>query len=110
MSKDYKITHTFFIAGAQYHNMYDVLDKLEEGLELILTPEPNNQYDSNAVKIEYVDSDNIHTMLGYVPRKFSSEVCAKFEAGRELSCIITELNAEAKPWNRCEVEIRQLED
>ena len=91
---------SFFIAGVQHHRIKDVLGELAESMELTLVPEPTNQFDPNAVQIEYNG-----TMLGFVPRKFSSEVSAALEVDASLTCAIISLNRSAKPWEMCEVEI-----
>lgn len=114
---NYTITHVFFIAGVQHHQMHEVMNVLKPNIELILVPEPDNKYDPNAVKIELhiaeTSGEQIiekQTMLGYVPKKFSSEVVAKFAAGRTLQCIIVGFYPEAKSWERCYVEIRQIKE
>jgi len=68
--KDYKVTHSFYIAGVQFHEMKMVINDLTESDHLSLVPEPDNKYDPNAVRIELV-SDGPGTMLGFVPKKFS---------------------------------------
>lgn len=94
----------FDIAGVQHHNYRDVLNILQKDLELNLVPEPTNQYDSNAVRIEFEK-----TMLGYVPKKFSAEVAAAIEVYVDVKCKITSFEKTAKPWNMIEVEIRTSE-
>jgi hypothetical protein len=114
----YEITHAFFIAGVQHHQMNEVLDVLGVGVELMIVPEPTNQYDPNAVRLELHSEEALiegkvlktQTMLGYVPKKFSSEVVAKLAAGRKLECTIVGFYPAAKSWERCYVEIRQLKE
>lgn len=96
-------THKFFIAGVKFHELKSVINDLSEGDNLVLIPEPDNKFDPNAIKIEF---DYHQTMLGYVPKKFSSEVSAMIEVGKELECILVTLNKSAKPWEQAEVEIR----
>ena len=43
-----------------------------------------------------------------MPKKFSSEVCALLEIGKNLECVIVELDKTAKPWEQCKVEIREV--
>ena len=45
----------FLIAGFQYHDGADVLNKLEVGTKLDLVPEFDNPYDPNAVAISHKD-------------------------------------------------------
>lgn len=105
----YKPFHEFFIAGVQHHQLHKVLKLLKEGNHLQLVPEPTNKFDPNAVRIECFTADG-DIMCGYVPKKFSSSVCAAIEVGNILECIITELISTAKPWEQCKVEIREVKD
>lgn len=95
----------FYIAGVQHHLLNTVINQLEEGDELDLVPEPTNKFDPNAIRIEY---DGV--MCGYVPKKFSAEVAALLGMEAELSCTITKLTPSAKPWEQCEVIIKELEN
>jgi hypothetical protein len=47
-------------------------------------------------------------MVGFVPKKFSSEVAAALEVGKELECVLVKLNKNAKPWEMAKVEIREM--
>lgn len=105
----YKVTHKFYIAGVQHHKMHKILDKLEEGFYLQLVPEPTNKYDPNAIKIVFPTTQE-EVMCGYVPKRFSSEVSAAIELDKILECVIVTFNKTAKPWEQCEVEIREIEE
>lgn len=107
-SEDYKVLYRFFIAGVQYHDINSVIKHLKEETRLQLVAEPTNKYDPNAVRIEYV-GDKKDTMLGYVPRQISSEISAAIELGKSLECVITHINPKARPWEKCKVEIRELQ-
>lgn len=91
----------FFIAGVQHHRIQDVIADLDEGTELDLVPEPDNKFDPNAVRIMSGE-----TMLGYVPKKFSSEVSSLIEIhGDKVACYIELLDKKAKPWEMCRVSV-----
>ncbi len=119
MNNDYEISkehvetqepiRTFYIAGVQHHQMHTALKDITIGDNLLLTPEPTNKFDMNAVRIEYARHDK-QTMLGYVPRKFSPEIAGLLEIDTRLECIVTEFVKENKPWEQCKVEIREFED
>ncbi len=98
----------FYIAGVQFHESARVQDKFTEGTELILRPEPNNKYDPNAVALIYNDEDLGDVMVGYVPAKFSGEVSATLLTADNVKCVLTEVNLNAKTWERFKVDI--LED
>lgn len=108
--KGYKVTHNFYIAGVQFHELSTVINDLAEGDHLALTPEPSNKFDPNAIKIEYYghNPESSSVMLGYVPKKFSSEVCAMLDVVKESDCVLVTLNKNAKPWEMAKVEIREM--
>jgi hypothetical protein len=108
MEDNKKTTHSFFIAGVQHHRINDVRDELSEGINLSLRLEPTNKFDPNAVRIEYVNNEGIETMLGYVPRKFSSEISAMIEVGKSIECVLTTYNKNSKMWEMAYVEIREV--
>jgi hypothetical protein len=99
----------FFIAGGQYHDLAKVVYKLRNGQTLDLQPEPDNKYDPNAVKIlARIEDENI--FLGYVPKRFSSEISMAIETGMDITCTILNLNPKAKTWEMCMVEIRSADE
>jgi hypothetical protein len=102
--KNYKVTHSFYIAGVQHHQMYKVLKDMKIGERLSIIPDPENKYDPNAIRLEYLGI----IMVGFVPKKFSSEVNAKLAVGKTLECVIVELNPTKKPWEQCKVEIMEV--
>jgi len=91
----------FFIAGVKFHQLDTVIDELTLDMVLDLVPEPTNKFDPNAVKIMHNG-----VMLGYVPKKFSSEVSARIEAGQVVTCKLIEINRTAQPWEKAKVTIR----
>jgi|WetSurMetagenome_2_1015567.scaffolds.fasta_scaffold228475_3 hypothetical protein len=98
-------TRKFFIAGVKFHDLSKVINQLSEGDYLDLVPDPDNKFDSNAVRIEHEG-----TMLGFVPKTFSAEIAAAIEAlgVDELECEITKLDPYAKTYEQCEVQITSL--
>lgn len=104
---DELVTHSFFVAGVKFHQLHTVINKIEEGNYLCLTPEPSNKYDKNAVRIEYATFEE-QTMLGYVPQKLSAEVAASIEIGKKVGCRVLELNKKAKPWEMLKVAIVEM--
>ena len=105
--KDYTVFKEFYIAGVQFHELHTVQNEIKVGDNLLMTLEPTNKFDPNAVRIEDVTFER-RVMLGYVPKKFSSEVNAAITIGKSLECVVTEINPGAKPWEKCKVEIREV--
>lgn len=62
------MTYEFYAAGVKFHQYPRVKHLIKEEDEVLLVPEPDNQYDPHAVKVMYqVKNDFI--MLGHVPMK-----------------------------------------
>ena len=52
-----------------YHEYYSVAEKRD----VMLVPEPDNKFDTQAVKVEVLSGPD-HSLIGYVPRPFNVEV------------------------------------
>jgi len=66
-------SRSFSIAGADH---YQHSAPLKPGIELELRREPENQYDTNAVSIWYVDK------LGYIPRPMAVMLAPMIDSGQ----------------------------
>jgi hypothetical protein len=107
----------FFIAGVQFRpkdQIRDALGEVKVGDTLSLVPEPTNRFDPNAIQIIYKTSDEIEEdgweylssmFLGYVPKKFSSEVAAMIEIGASVTCTVDEVNPSAKTYEMFKVTV-----
>ena len=101
----------FFIAGVKFRPFAEIKEAakaMKPGMSLGLVPEPTNKFDPNAVKIEYntETADGIvSTFLGYVPKKFSSEVSAMLEIRAPVTCTVDEVNPLAKTYEMFKVTI-----
>jgi len=102
---------TFYVAGVQFRPRHEIDTAAREmmtGMQLGLVPEPTNKFDPNAVKIEYntETADGIvSTFLGYVPKKFSSEVSAMLGIGAPINCTVDEVNPSAKTYEMIKVTV-----
>ena len=102
----------FYIAGVKFHQYKSVISDITEGDNLSLEPELDPdilKYDPNAVRI-YFDNSDKRAWIGFVPKKFSSEVSGWIEIGMNLECVLTTFNPSAQPWEIFEVEVREIED
>jgi hypothetical protein len=61
-------TYEFYVAGIKFHQYPRIKPFIKEGDKVLLIPDPENQYDPNAVKIIYRTGDEF-IMLGHVPMK-----------------------------------------
>jgi len=91
----------FNIAGVQFHKFYENQEKIKENKPVQLIPEPSNQYDKYAIRIE---QSNI--MLGYVPAKLSKKICNQLTFGNKLITTLTKISPKLEPWDALEVEVK----
>jgi hypothetical protein len=105
---------SFFIAGVQFRPKGDIAiagAKLKEGDILTLAPEPTNKFDPNAVQIftnyktaaDETTTDN--HFIGYVPKKYSSEVSALLGIDAPVQCTVDEVNPAAKTYEMFKVTV-----
>ncbi|MCL2075570.1 MAG: HIRAN domain-containing protein [Betaproteobacteria bacterium] len=89
------------LAGSQFHALSRLAGKIREGDSLTLRREPDNQYDANAVRVEWQGE-----MLGYVPRRENRAVAAAMDRGELLDGRIIRFNPDdPDPWQRLRFEI-----
>lgn len=106
---------TFQVAGVQFRPTQEIAEAVKAmkvGDVLLLEAEPTNKFDPNAVKILYKENfdDENFTFLGYVPKKFSSEVSGLLEAGLPVYCRVDEVLPSGKPWEMIKVTISDEEE
>jgi len=97
---------TFYVAGVQFRQGWKAeLAKLTVGDELVIVPEPDNQYDSDAVQLHNFDG----VFLGYAPAKtggFKNRwILNRMAEGRELKAVIEAVDPEAKPYQALKVRV-----
>jgi hypothetical protein len=101
MTDEQKKKWEFYIAGAQYHQLDSVIERITEGDDLDLHPDPDNEYDANAMRIQLGK-----TMLGFVPGRMSAEVTEAYRRNNnELGCVVLRVTPEAPPWNKLMVKV-----
>jgi len=93
---------TFYVAGVQFHKLYDVINLMKEEDPVQLVPEPSNKYDKFAVRVEALD-----TMFGYIPKSHSQMVSRLIAFGKTLSAKIIKLSPESEPWSALKIEIKE---
>ena len=107
---------SFYIAGVQFRPKNEIAEaskRLKQGAQLSLIPEPENKFDPNAIKIIYKDytedmQSSAELFLGYVPKKFSSEVAGMLSIGAPVECIVDEVDSSAKTYEMFKVTVQIL--
>lgn len=67
---------------------------LAVGDEVYLEPEPDNAYDTNAIKVLTADD----TFIGYIPRSENFEIGEALAADRSYTAEVTSFASELKPF------------
>ncbi len=88
------------VAGFQFYDGEKVWPMLQPGSELQLVREPENKYDSQAVKVLWQNRQ-----LGYLPRADNSAVSQMMDRGERVYATINRLQESQNPWERVEVEV-----
>lgn len=74
------------VAGVTFEGRQEVMKNVKIGQVVRLEPEPENQYDSNAVAV-IVESDGIGK-IGYIPRDDAPDFKEMLESDKILTCSI----------------------
>ena len=88
------------LAGFQYYGGKQVWAEMHEGDVLELVREPQNAYDSRAVRVEWHG-----VKLGYVPRRDNESVARLLDRGNRLEARISRLSPSRNPWQRILFEV-----
>lgn len=87
------VQRDFFIMGVRHQTPCKgencgLLPKVGVGDELIFETEPENSYDSNAIKVKTQSGE----VLGYVPRYYNTAILERLNNGMTYSCKIIDIN------------------
>lgn len=88
------------LAGFQFHEGKALWKQLKEGDTLTLSREPDNHYDSKAIRVEWQGHK-----LGYVPRRENLDLARLMDNGQQLKARITRLQQARNPWERLRFEV-----
>lgn len=88
------------LAGFQYHAGEVVWPQLAKDQSLSLVREPDNSFDTDAVRIDWRGHK-----LGYLPRVENIAVAQMLDRGERLRARIAQLQASGDPWERVKVVV-----
>ncbi len=91
--EDRTVQRDFHIMGIRHYapcqgDDCNLLTELKIGDDLFFEAEPENQYDTNAIKIVTDDQK----LLGYVPRYYSPAILEYLHKGMSYSCKVININ------------------
>ena len=90
---DQTVQRDFYIMGLRYNapckgENCALLPLIDIGDELIFEEEPDNAFDSNAIKINTLSGN----LLGYVPRYYNEAILERLKKNMTYSCKIIDIN------------------
>jgi hypothetical protein len=88
------------LAGSQYYALSAVWQEIRPGDKLLLTREPDNRHDANAIRVEWNGQ-----RLGYVPRAENRALAAAMDRGEQVEARVSALRKAKNPWQRVEFEV-----
>jgi len=88
------------LAGSQYHALDEFWREIRVGDRLDLIREPDNRYDSKAIRVEWRGHQ-----LGYVPRAQNRIIAGAIDAGERLSARVSLMSDNENPWQRLAFEV-----
>lgn len=88
------------LAGYRHYEGHVVLHDMRPGDRLELVREPDNPYDSNAVRVEWRG-----VKLGYVPRRDNAAVARQMDRGNALEARLAALRENRNRSVRIEFEV-----
>ena len=103
--------YEFCIAGVQHHQSKLIAHMLKPGDQLYLEREPENTYDSNAIKINYQNEEKKYNniCMGYVPSKYSAQISSEMLT-KKCTCVLKDYTPTEKPWKKFLVIITMEEN
>ena len=88
------------LAGFQFHEAPVLWEEMKVGDPLVLRREPDNQFDANAVRVEWRGR-----MIGYLPRAENRAVAAEMDRGGRVEGRVARLQEARNPWQRVLIEV-----
>jgi hypothetical protein len=88
------------VAGFQYHRGESVWSDLKVGEGVMLVREPDNAFDSRAVRVDWQGNK-----LGYVPRIDNAAISHLLDSNQVVSAEIVSLRMSDNPWDRIEFAV-----
>jgi hypothetical protein len=96
----------FFVAGFRFYKGMELLDQMNEGDQLELVREPDNEYDDCAIALHWNNEK-----IGFIPRDENALLSRLIDAqALEFVAEITHLNKKVQPWENVNVAVSFLKE
>lgn len=81
----------FKVIGTQYDGRDELIRRLvQNDLVVFLVPEPSNQFDPNAVRVELFDGQ----LIGYLAREVNSLYLSDLQRGLRYEAVVSDVDSE----------------
>ena len=74
-----------------------LVQSLETGTEFTLEADPENPYDSNAVKVLYTDDNDETQFIGFLSKESNAETAEHLGNGLKVKCELLDMAGTPKP-------------
>lgn len=95
-----QILQTGSVMGFRHYEGKQIWDNLHVGEKLVLVREPENAFDSQAIRVEWQGHK-----LGYVPKADNVDLARIMDNGTNVEARIIALNPSRRPNNRVTFEV-----
>lgn len=89
------IQRDFYVVGIRHYAKCEGTNCekicVKSGEDLVFVPDPQNEYDKNAIRIANKDGEH----LGYVPRYYNAAILKRINKGYSYSCVVIEVNRDS---------------
>jgi len=87
----------FDLAGTSHSDgLTKLQDKINENDDLFLLPEPENEFDENAVRVLYPGEDGEKIPIGYVPRYYARQIKEILASQDAYSAMVKRIRANSR--------------
>lgn len=81
------------VNGTTFNGRQDVIAEMVNGQKCVLIPDPQNEYDKNAIGVwccEMENADWKRELIGYIPKDRAAEIVSKIPT-EGLACVVDEI-------------------
>lgn len=76
------------VTGITYHRYFDYAKYITEGTQLLVKPDPTNQFDINATGIWFNKGDGNFEQIGWIPKALNRVAARAWKAGHKLEAVV----------------------
>lgn len=78
------------VTGITYHHYNRYAKYITEGTQLLVKPDPTNQFDVNATGIWFKKNNGVYEQLGWIPKALNRIAARAWKAGHTLEAVVVQ--------------------